>query len=159
MKQKYQIVKDDEKKTLILREYAELDKGILSPLCEQTYEIKAIEKAIRAGNKEVQEVLKTNNMYPPGIYVQKIANAVIDLFKSKDQQSVELLLNDIELLVPEEAEEELAAALNTETDDIDELLEDDHIGEDAIEDKASIKNLKAPLKVADDEVGDIDDGA
>ena len=159
MKQKYQIVKDDEKKTLILREYAELDKGILSPLCEQTYEIKTIEKAIRAGNKEVQEVLKTNNMYPPGIYVQKIANAVIDLFKSKDQQSVELLLNDIELLVPEEPEEELAGDLSAETDDIDELLEDDHIGEDAIEDKASIKNLKAPLKVADDEVGDIDDGA
>jgi len=39
------------------------------------------------------------------------------------------------------------------------LLEDDHVGEDAIEDKASIENLKAPLKVADDEVGDVDDSA
>ena len=34
MKQKYEIIKDYEKNTLILREYAELDKDTLSPLCE-----------------------------------------------------------------------------------------------------------------------------
>ena len=157
MKQKYQIVKDDEKKLLVLREFAELDKGIFSPICEETYEAKAIRAAIRSGEKELQDVLKTNNMYPPGVYVQKIANAVIDLFKSKDQQSIELLLDDIELLLPEEDEDILQADLSAESDDIDELLEDNYSEEDDIEDKDSIKNLKAPLKVADDEVGDIDD--
>ena len=157
MKQKYQIVKDDETKLMILREFAELDKGIFSPICEETYEAKTIRAAIRKGEKELQDVLKTNNMYPPGVYIQKLANAVIDLFKSKDQQSVELLLDDIELLVPEEEEDLLQADLSTESDDIDELLEDDYSEEDAIEDKDSIKNLKAPLKVADDEVGDIED--
>jgi hypothetical protein len=34
MKQKYAIVRDDKNKQLIVREFAELDKEILSLLCE-----------------------------------------------------------------------------------------------------------------------------
>jgi hypothetical protein len=37
MKQKYEILKDEDNKRLIIREYAELDKDVMSLLCEESY--------------------------------------------------------------------------------------------------------------------------
>jgi hypothetical protein len=76
MKQKYTIIKDDKNKQLIIREFAELDKEILSLLCEETYDQKLIRSAIKSGKEDLIAALRTNNLYPPGIYADKIANAV-----------------------------------------------------------------------------------
>jgi hypothetical protein len=76
MKQKYAIVRDDKNKQLIVREFAELDKEILSLLCEETYADKRIRAAIRKGREELIAALRTKNLYPPGIYAKKIADAV-----------------------------------------------------------------------------------
>ena len=156
MKLKYQIIKDNEKKTVILREYAELDKDILSPLCEESYEIKAVKAAIAKGKEALIAALRTKNMYPPGVYTGKIAVAITELFKSKGEQSTELFFNDIELLAPEIEEDDLEAELSAESEAIDELLEDDY-NEEEIEDKGAIKKINSSLKVADDESGDVDD--
>ena len=66
MKQKYPIIKDKKNKQLIIREFAELDKEILSLLCEETYEQKMIVAAIKSGQENLISALRTNNLYPPG---------------------------------------------------------------------------------------------
>jgi hypothetical protein len=153
MKQKYQIVKNDESKTVTIREYAELDKDILSPLCEEVYESQAIASAVAGGKSLLFDAIRTKNMYPPGAYVEKIALALRDMFTSGEaQQTVELLFDDIELLTRDREKEEVEAALDTE-DDIEDLLTDDF--EEDYADKTSLQNLK----VADDEYGDVDEEA
>jgi len=153
MKQKYQIVRDDQKKTLIVREYAELDKDILSPLCEEIYELESINSAIADGKAELIAALRTKNMYPPGIYANKIADAVVKLLGAAEVQSTELFFDDVELLGQEDIGFE--EGLESDSEDIDELLEEDY--DDEYENKDAIKKLNSSLKVADNEYGDVDE--
>jgi hypothetical protein len=76
MKQKYLILNDKEKKQIKIQEYAELNKEMLSLLCEEAYDYKTIKAAISAGSEMLISALRTNNLYPPGIYAEKIASAV-----------------------------------------------------------------------------------
>jgi hypothetical protein len=155
MKQKYQIVKDDKKKSLIVREYAELDKDILSPLCEEIYELESINSAIAGGKAVLIAALRTKNMYPPGIYAQKIADAVVQLLSSAKVQSTELFFDDVELLGQEEIG--LEEGLGADSEDIDDLLQEDY--DDEYENKDAITKLNSSLKVADNEYGDVDEDA
>ena len=98
MKQKYEIVKNNEEKALIIREYAELDKEMLSLLCEQTYDSGAIELAIANGKEALISILRTESMYPIGIFADRVAELVIKLYDSEKDQSMELFFNDIDLL-------------------------------------------------------------
>ena len=154
MKQKYTIIKDGANKQLIIREFAELDKEILSLLCEETYEEKEILAAIKKGKDNLISALRTKNLYPPGIYAEKIAAAVKELFAVKEKESEELFFDDLELLAranepkPEAAEE----PDEKEDGDIDELLEDDY--ESDYDDNDPPKKLNSSLKIADDEYGD-----
>ena len=156
MKQKYAIIRDDKNKQLIVREFAELDKEILSLLCEETYEEKRIRSAIRKGQEELIAALRTKNLYPPGIYAKKIADTVKKLYAAKDKDSAELFFDDLELLA--QANEPKAKPAkdsleepDTETE-MDELLEDDF--ESDYEDEDQPKKLDSSLKIADDEYGD-----
>jgi hypothetical protein len=155
MKQKYQIVKDDKKKSLIVREYAELDKDILSPLCEEIYELKSINSAVAEGKAVLIAALRTKNMYPPGIYANKIADAVVKLLSSAKVQSTELFFDDVELLGQEEIE--LKEGLGDDSEDINDLLEEDY--DEEYENKDAIKKLNSSLKIADNEYGDVDEDA
>jgi hypothetical protein len=157
MKQKYEIIKDDEKKTLILREYAELDKDILSPLCEESYGIDALAAAVSGGRSALVAALRTKNMYPPGFYAERIADAVAELLEGRERQVAELLFDDIELLNREreierqQAEVAEKAEIKDEVEQIDELLTDDfEDDEDDFEGGGEIKDINS-LKVADDE--------
>jgi len=125
MKQKYIISKDSDQKKLVIKEFAELDKEMLSLLCEEEYDNKIIKSAISEGKKALISVLRTNNMYPPSVYAEKIAQAVIDIFASKDSQSVEVSFNDVDLLIKEQAPSEDTDELEDAADDIDELIGDD----------------------------------
>jgi hypothetical protein len=156
MKQKYQITRDDEKKILTIREYAELDKDILSPLCEENYTMADIQKALQEKKEVLIAALRTKNMYPPGVYADRIADGVAALLQSQDQ-SMELFFDDIELLA---AEEEAAEDIPEEEaeEDLDELL-DDGYEEDDLDDKEGLKKLNSSLKIADDEFGDADEEA
>ena len=53
MKQKYLILKGEDRKSIIIKEFAELDKDMLSLLCEETYDIKGIEEAVSGGKDAV----------------------------------------------------------------------------------------------------------
>jgi hypothetical protein len=154
MKQKYTIVRDDENKQLIVREFAELDKEILSLLCEETYADKRIRAAIRKGPEELIAALRTKNLYPPGIYAKKIADAVKELYATSGKDSAELFFDDLELLAQASAPKAKAAKEPAEEPDaeMDELLEDDF--ESDFEDEGQPKKLDSSLKIADDEYGD-----
>ena len=49
MKQKYLILKNDEKTKLIIKEFAELDKEMFSFLCEETFDDESVTSAIAKG--------------------------------------------------------------------------------------------------------------
>ena len=159
MKQKYEIIKDHEKNTLILREYAELDKDTLSPLCEESYDITAIAAAVSGGKSTLIAALRTKNMYPPGLYAEKIAATVTELLGDGEKQAAELLFDDIELLNREREREIREAEIKdeVEVEEIDELLTDDfEDDDDDFEGGGEIKDINS-LKVADDEYGDGDE--
>lgn len=91
MKQKYHIFKSVEENELIIEEFIELDKrDVYSLACKEIYDITAIESAISKGRTELISTLRTTNLYPPGVYVEKIAKAVINLYGSESDQSVTL---------------------------------------------------------------------
>ena len=156
MKQKYQIIRDDDNKRLIIREFAELDKDVMSLLCEESYDRKAVKAAISQGREELSAALRTKNLYPPGIYIGKIADKVAELYGNKEKTSDELVFDDIEFLAREIEAAEAAVKYEAEAGDIDELL-DVELDEEKFEEGEEIKKIDASLKIEDDEFADIDD--
>jgi len=152
MKQKYTIIRDDKNKQLIIREFAELDKEILSLLCEETYQEKRIRAAIRKGRQALIAAFRTNNLYPPGIYANKIADAVKNLYTAKAKASEDLFFDDLELLAKELKVEAVEEQIKKDSGDLDEVPEEDF--ESEFEDEEQIKKMDPSLKIADDEYGD-----
>ena len=155
MKQKYMILKGEDKKNIIIKEFAELDKDMLSLLCEETYDIKTIKSAVSRGKEAVVSAIRTSNMYPAGVYAEKIADSVITLYKSKDQDSVEVFFDDFDLITTRKKKEEVVKAVEEETADIDELIDDDY--KEGIEDKPAINKIDSSLKVNDEDTTDIEE--
>ncbi|MDL2268926.1 hypothetical protein LJC71_03725 [Desulfosarcina sp. OttesenSCG-928-A07] len=136
MKQKYVVLLDDASNQLRIQEYAELDKEMLSLLCEETYDADALRKVMEKDRSALTQALRTNNMYPPGIYIERIADAVMDMFQPGANPSAELFFEEREMF--ERLDEDLLVDADPDTDedeamDVDDLLESD-MGDD-FEDK------------------------
>ena len=161
MKQKYAIIRDDDQQSLIVREYAELDKEMMSLLCEETYSQENISAAIEQGGaKAVIDILRTNNMYPPTVFAQAIAEAVEGILSEGGNTSAELFFDDKELFYKEaeiamEAADEDADLEADEDVEVDDLL-DDSLDDDYEGDKV-LKDIKSSIQVADDESNDLED--
>jgi len=167
MKQKYIIKKDDAKSTLIIKEYAELDKEIMSFMGEHEYGREDITRAI-AGDDELVNVLRSNDFYPPRIIADKIAEKITEIYDTDINEAVELLLNDVDFLEKDEPKEEtivpeieehvddgvvdVVDVVDDEDDVVDDLLED------SLSDSKSIGDTSTFIKSADDETldGDIE---
>lgn len=123
MKQKYLISKDNTSGSLIIKEYAELDKEIFSLVFEESYDGKAIEDAVKDGKEALVKVLRTPNLYPIAEYADKIAENVILLIKGKspDMEPLELVFNDIDLM----QEKTPAEPKKADSVELDKLLDDD----------------------------------
>ena len=156
MKQKYLIINDKANKQIKIQEYADLNKEVLSLLCEEAYDYKTIKSAISAGPEALISALRTNNLYPPGIYAEKIASAVTKLYKAKDHESLELFFDDINLLAQKREIAEVTEQLEDDSTDLDGMLDDSY--EDTFEDKNGFKKNGSPIKAVDDDFGDADDG-
>ena len=157
MKQKYLILKDKEKKQIKIQEFAELNKEMLSLLCEETYDYKTIKSAISGGKDELIAALRTNNMYPPGIYADQIADAVIDLHKSTARESVELYFDDINLLAKNRGAIKVAEPVQDQSAELDDMLEEDY--DSSYAEKDELKKIDPSLKIADNNLVDGDDGS
>ncbi len=158
MKQKYLILKGEDKKSIIIKEFAELDKDMLSLLCEETYDIKGIKTAVSGGKDAVVSAIRTSNMYPAGVYAEKIADSIITLYKSKDKDSVEVYFDDFDLISAKrkkakaEAEAKAEAKAAEESAEIDELIEDDDKYDEDFDEKSTrIKKIDSSIKVEDDD--------
>ena len=151
MKQKYVVLMDNEANKLSIQEYAELDKEMLSLLCEETYDLEAIKAAMDNDRRSLISTLRTHNMYPPGVYTERIADAVIDMFQPGANTSAELFFEEKELFESAiEEEEEEAENEDDDSDiDVDELLDDEI--EDDFEDKGIPKDLKKTIKLNDED--------
>ena len=101
MRQKYVLVKNNADQKLMIKEYAELDREVMSLLCEETYPIISINTAIASGKEDLIQALRTNNLYPPSIYSDKIAESVMALLADEEQTILELFFDDSELLTKE----------------------------------------------------------
>lgn len=158
MKQKYVILKDEEKNEYVLREFAELDKDILSLLCEERYSREVVEAAIRKGRAEFFQTLRTPNMYPPASYIERIADLIAALDAGEVESPAEIVLDDVENIIRDRKEAEAAAVEDDEASDIDELLDDDDSIEDEFDDDdiPSIDS-NSSIKIADDDSLDVDD--
>ncbi len=156
MKQKYAILKNDEKSGIIIREFAELDKEIFSLLCEETFEDETVKTAIAKDKDTLIKTLRTQNLFPLGIYAEKIAEAVTKMYESGDDQPVELLFNDIDLLTKKEKKALPLDEFEEEAEGIDDLLDED-VPEEDFDEKSDIKNLPYSLKISNDDSGSIND--
>jgi hypothetical protein len=152
MKQKYLILKNDEKNQLTIQEFADLEKqNEYTLLCEETYSAKAIESAVSKGKQALISALRTVNLYPPGLSVGKIAEAVIKLYNSTRDQSVELFIDDRDFLLKDWKKSEDVDTIEDEPGEFDKTLEQEPEELDGLlEDNDTIKNLTEPIKVEED---------
>jgi len=153
MKQKYVVLLDNEAGKLSIQEYAELDKEMLSLLCEETYEAAAIKTAMDRDQSALIQALRTNNMYPPGAYTERIAQAIVEMFQPGANPSAELFFEERDMF--EEAKAETVDASDGDDSEktgmgVDELLDEDEI-DDGFEEKGIIKNLKKSIKTSDED--------
>ena len=110
MRQKYVIFRDGAKNKLKISEYAiinknlkkvassMLQKGDFSFLCEETYESEIIVNSISKGMNALVAILRTQNIFPIEPYAAKIAESVMALYNSSENDSVELFFDDIDLI-------------------------------------------------------------
>lgn len=156
MKQKYVLLKRRDKHQFIIQEFAELDKDKFSLLCEEAYDAEQIREAMNHGKATLVTVLRTPNLYPIGEYAEKIADAVTRLFDASDQESLELLFDDMDLLAKSQKSiVEIEDDPEEDGSDLDDVLDEDL--EDDIVDEAVLDKLKSVVKVADEEAGDLEE--
>ena len=149
MKQKYVILKNDGDKEITIQEFAELDKDMMSLLCEQKYSFTAIKAAIKKSKEDLIGIIRTPNMYPSQEYVERLADSITALFGPENADSTEIFCDDLELLSNETKHQ--AAQTKAEENDsgIDEILSEEF--DSNYSEKDDLDTLKAPLKIVDDE--------
>ncbi len=159
MKQKYLILKNDEKNELTIQEFAELEKSdVYTLLCEETYNGGTIASAISRGSEALISALRTINLYPAGQYAEKIAEAIMTLYNSASDQSIELFIDDRDFFSKDWKKSEDVDAIEDKPGEFDETLEHKPENVDGLlEDNDTIKNLTEPIKVEEDESLDIEE--
>ncbi len=157
MKQKFLIQKSVADAQIVIRENAELDKELMSLLCEERFDVATLETALDNGREALIAALRTRNLYPPKAYAEKIADAVQALLNNADEDAIELFFDDLDLLDKERQEAAQAAKVDDEADDIDELIEDEFEGD--FEEGQDIGKINTSIKIADDDSVDVDEEA
>jgi hypothetical protein len=110
MRQKFQIYLNGPGTHLNIREFAVIDKHMniiessmledksFCLLCEEIYENAAIAHSISGGIGDVVAALRTVNFFPNPQYAAKIAEAVVQLFASSHDGTIELFFDDKDMM-------------------------------------------------------------
>lgn len=159
MKSKFLLSKQDG--SIVIEELSELDPGTFSSLSEKVLDREDLESASMKGISSVIEIFRDNNLFPPSIYAGQIAEAIIAMLPEGAETERELLFNDQDYVAKGEKVVYAAPEADAETSEIDII--DDMLAEDMDEDafvEDDFAGLDDPennsLKVADDEIGDMD---
>jgi len=155
MRHKYTISTDDDRNRLIIKEYAELDKEDLTFVCEEIYENEQIDTSISKGKSALIATLRTPNFYPAGAYADKLADTVIAYSRSENLEPVEIVFDDTEMIPKDRVKIEPAVDIDSDSDDIDELIEDDF--DEAYDEKAGIDKANASIQVIDPEYDEFEE--
>lgn len=158
MKQKYEIVVNKDENKVVIREFAQLDKEIMSLLCQETFALDAVETALAAGsNEQLFAALRSNNMYPPAIYVQNIADKVSAMLTENVAGPEEVVLDDLEFLSTYISTDLSAdiVDLGKEDESLDALLDPAGFEELEMADKDELEKIGDTLKVDDSEFSDM----
>lgn len=148
MKQKFYIQKSHQKKELVIQEYAVIQSDLrkrvnsmiqeedFTLLCEQTYDIRNLKSSISEGRMVFISELRTQNFFPIGLYIEKIADKIVEMLAVNDDQSAVLVFDDLEYFSINQEKAEITEpedeAKLDDDEEIDELLEeDDKIGEES----------------------------
>ena len=145
MKQKYVISKSEDQKELKIEESAELEKEVMSLMCEVTYPIKDIKSAISNSKDSLVSLLRTKNFFPPYLWINNIADAVADLIDDKKEQSVEILFDDKKDRELNREREADLDELEEEIDEVDESEPDEF--DQLIDNNDKIKDGVIPIKI------------
>lgn len=134
MKQKYVLLKDEEKQTLTISEYTELEKNEFSLICEESHNSGDIRDAIQKGVDTLISTFRTHNMYPRMKYAEEMARRIQSLYQSSKDETIELMFDDKDAFMgsgrgakplPEDPESEKISDAAWVDDDADILLGDD----------------------------------
>ena len=148
MKQKFSISRSTGGEKIIIKEYAELDKGVFSLLCEEAYEGEAVQAALKKGPACVMALLRTESFFPTSYFAEKLITSLEDYIQQGGSDSVKIDADDFECIcragkdVPEE-----------DNGGIDVLLEVEN--EELMDNVEPVKKLDAPIKIAEDETAEI----
>lgn len=158
MKPKYLILKNGNTNELTIREFLELDeRDVYSLACEETYDGEIIKSAITSGKEALISTLRTTNLYPPGSYAEKIAESVINLYSSENDQSQELFFDDKDYISKEWKKPEKLDDVEDKLIEPDELLGDEQAEIDELLGEDKIKGNVTPIKAVKDEPYDIEE--
>lgn len=135
MRHNYMILKNKVKNELIIREFAETDSDLFSLLCEETYDAKAVASAIKRGKKDLLSILRTQNLYPPSFFTDKLAEMVMELYRSKDRDAAELFFDDKDQFEKDWKKTQVAQDIEFDS------IEPDNFFEECEEDACSVKEL------------------
>jgi hypothetical protein len=155
MKHKYLIERNAEQKQLTIKEFAELDKEILSFLCQETYAEGKISTAITKGKDALIAALRTPNMYPSGFFANKIAEAVLTMYGPEPSLSSEIILDDVDFIIKQRVKRKIVDDVDDDETEIEDLLGEDF--EEDFDEKSPLKKINSPLKIVNDEYEDFDD--
>ena len=141
MKQKFHIQKSLQKEELLIQEYAVIQSDLrkrnnaviqeedFALLCEQTYDIRNLKSSISEGRTALIAELRTQNFFPIGFYINKIAGKIMEMLSVNGDQSAVLIFDDREyFFVKQEKadiEEPEAEEQADGKDEMDELVQVD----------------------------------
>ena len=159
MKQKYEIVVNKNENKVIVKEFAQLDKEVMSLLCQESFDLEKVKNALGQENSELlYTALRSNNMYPPAIYMAGIADKIASMLKENVNGPEELIFDDLEFLstyVSTDLEKDIVR-MGKDDDTLDALLEPVGFEDVEFDDKDDLDKISDTLKVDESEFSDLD---
>jgi hypothetical protein len=127
----------------------------LSFICEERHELAKIETAVEKGREAVIAELRTDNMYPPILYAQTIADVIIEKMTDSGLGEQEIVFDDSSYISKDLQRSGAEEEIEEEDGDIDDLLDDDL--DDEYNDKKLMKDFKSSIQIADDDSLDVEE--
>jgi hypothetical protein len=154
MKQKYTIAKDEVQDRMLIKEFAELDKEMLSMLCKESYDETDVRSAAHQSIDTLIARLRTRSLFPTRFAAEQIAEGVARYLKSGGP--VDVLIDDADCLAKKEKTCAVVEDMSGNGEDIDDLLEDDVDGSAGFEADIAIDKLNPAIKIADEDSVEIE---
>ena len=141
---------------MIIKESSELDKGVFQQVGEITYDNHVIQFAKEGNIKDLINALRTPAFYPVNDCATKLAESIVNIYKSTKNDPVEVAFNDIDQLARDEEknasdDSDASVAIDALLDDSDSSSDSDDIEGDNLLKDAIIKDIPSTIKIADED--------